>query len=206
MSVIELVTLFGIMAALAAIPSASVALVVTRSATLGIANGLAVSVGIVLGDLVFITLAIVGLSAAAEALGSVFMVLKILGGLYLLWLGFSLLTMKKTAEIVVSKSSRRGSLIASFVAGFLLTLGDIKAILFYASLLPVFIDISDIETPEMLAVVLITVFSVGGVKFVYAIFSDRVAAYAEKTNLECAARKTAGGLMICAGGYLVAKA
>lgn len=206
MSFIELVTLFGIMAAMAAIPSASVALVVTRSATLGVANGLAVSVGIVLGDLVFITLAIVGLSAAAETLGSLFMVLKVLGGLYLLWLGFSLLTVKKPAEIVVSKSSRTSSLLASLVAGFLLTLGDIKAILFYASLLPAFIDMSVIETPEMLAIVLITIFSVGGVKFVYAIFSDRVAAYAKNTNIECAVRKTAGSLMICAGGYLVVKA
>ena len=182
------------------------ALVVTRSATLGVANGLAVSAGIVLGDLVFITLAIVGLSAAAATLGSLFMVLKVLGGLYLLWLGFSLLTGKKPAEIVVRNSSRRSSLLASFVAGFLLTLGDIKAILFYASLLPVFIDISAIETPEILAVVLITVFSVGGVKSVYAICSDRVAAYAENTNIEPAARKTAGGLMMFAGGYLLAKA
>jgi len=51
------------MALLAALPSASVALVITRSATLGVANGIAVSAGIVLGDLIFILLAIFGLSA-----------------------------------------------------------------------------------------------------------------------------------------------
>ena len=48
MSIIETITLFGIMVALAAMPSASVALIVTRSATLGIGNGFAVAVGIVL--------------------------------------------------------------------------------------------------------------------------------------------------------------
>lgn len=68
MSIIESLTLLGIMVALAAMPSASVALVVTRSATLGVANGLAVSAGIVLGDLVFITFAIFGLSVVAETL------------------------------------------------------------------------------------------------------------------------------------------
>lgn len=50
MSIVESITLFGIMMALAAVPSTSVALVITRSATLGIRNGLAVAMGIVLGD------------------------------------------------------------------------------------------------------------------------------------------------------------
>lgn len=51
MSIIEIITLFGMMIALAALPSASVALVVTRSATFGVASGVAVTAGIILGDL-----------------------------------------------------------------------------------------------------------------------------------------------------------
>ncbi|HHJ14327.1 MAG TPA: LysE family translocator, partial [Gammaproteobacteria bacterium] len=51
MNIIDAVFLFAIMAALAAIPSTSVALVLTRSATLGLANGIAVATGIVIGDL-----------------------------------------------------------------------------------------------------------------------------------------------------------
>ena len=58
MDLLDSISLFLIMIALAAVPSTSVALVVTRSATLGISNGVAVSLGIVLGDLVFIFLAI----------------------------------------------------------------------------------------------------------------------------------------------------
>ncbi|WP_456449272.1 LysE family transporter [Thiolapillus sp.] len=58
------------MVVLAGIPSTSVSLVVTRSATLGIRNGMAVSAGIVLGDLAFIALAISGLSVVAEQMGS----------------------------------------------------------------------------------------------------------------------------------------
>jgi len=48
MSIIDIITLLGIMIALAALPSASVALVITRSATLGVANGVAVTAGIIL--------------------------------------------------------------------------------------------------------------------------------------------------------------
>ena len=205
MNIVESLTLFGLMVAMAVIPSASVALVVTRSVTLGVVNGLAVSAGIVLGDLVFIIFAIFGLSVIAETMGSLFMVVKIFGGLYLLWLGFSLLTVKNSA-IITKKSVSKRSLVASFLAGFLLTLGDIKAIIFYASLLPIFIDLSVIETPDIFSIVFITIFSVGSVKAIYAIFANKVAAYAKNTTIEVVAKKTAGGIMVGAGGYLIVKA
>jgi threonine/homoserine/homoserine lactone efflux protein len=48
------------MITLAAIPSTSVALVVTRSATMNPANGVAVTTGIMLGDLIIVVLAILG--------------------------------------------------------------------------------------------------------------------------------------------------
>ena len=206
MSIIESITLFGIMVVLAAMPSASVALVVTRSATLGIANGLAVSVGIILGDLVFITLAIFGLSVVAEVLGSLFMAIKFLGGLYLLWLGFSLLKAANQTKITVTKTSSKSSLFASLMAGFFLTLGDIKAIIFYASLLPIYIDLSAVKILEAFSIVFITIVSVGGVKVLYAVFANKVASFAQNMKMENAARKGAGVLMVGSGSYLIVKA
>jgi len=194
------------MAALAAIPSVSVALVIARSATLGVANGLAVAAGIVLGDLIFVALAILGLSVVAEIMGGFFMVLKVLGGLYLLWFGLYLLSTRNMAIITVKNDYAKSSLVTSFIAGFLLTLGDIKAIVFYASLLPVFVDLSTIQAPSTAVIGLITLFSVGGVKFIYAVYANKIAAYAKKTNMEASARKVAGGLMVGVGGYLIVKA
>jgi len=109
-------------------------------------------------------------------------------------------------EIKANKINNNRSLAASFMVGFVLTLGDIKAIIFYASLLPVFVDLSTIQSSDILVLILITVFGVGGVKTIYVIFSNRVAAYAQKTNMEVTARKTVGGLMVGAGGYLIFKA
>ena len=206
MSIIESITLFGIMVTLAAMPSTSVALVVTRSATLGVANGVAVAAGIVLGDLVFIMLAVFGLSMVAQTMGSLFMVIKLLGGLYLLWLGFSLLVSQNSSTLTMKKPLNKSSLVAGFTAGFLLTLGDIKAIVFYASLMPIFIDLSALKLPEILVVILVTIFSVGGVKVIYAVFSNKVAAYALDTIIENKARKVAGSFMVGAGSYLIVKA
>ena len=206
MNISDTITLLGIMVALAAIPSASVALVVARSAALGVANGLAVAGGIVLGDLLFIALALLGLSVVAEAMGSLFMIFKIIGGLYLIWLGYSLFSKSGATEIKANKSNKNRSLAASFMAGLVLTLGDMKAIIFYASLLPLFIDLSAIQSSDIFTLILVTIFSVGGVKAIYAVFSNRVAACARKTSMEAAARKTVGGLMVGAGGYLIVKA
>ena len=194
------------MVALAAVPSASLALVVARSATLGVANGIAVSFGIVLGDLVFILLAIIGLSVVAETMGSMFMVIKYLGATYLLWLGYSLLTENRATTITANKNREEGSLIASFLAGFFLTLGDIKAIFFYVSLFPMFINLPALQVVDILVIILITVAGVGGIKILYALSATKIASLAKGIKFENAARKTAGGVMVGAGSYLIIKA
>ena len=105
MNLTELLVLFSIMVALAAVPSTSVAFVVVRSATLGVTSGIAAAGGIVVADLVFVNLAMFGLSAIAETMGSLFSVVKLCGALYLLWLGFSIL---KTKGGTRSLSENRG--------------------------------------------------------------------------------------------------
>lgn len=204
MNIIESITLFGIMVVLAAMPSASVALVVTRSATLGLGNGIAVSAGIVLGDLVFVILAVLGLSVVAEAMGSLFMVIKLLGALYLIWLGYSLLTEKRKTTIAENSSDKKSSLIASFLAGFFLTLGDIKAIFFYVSLFPTFFDLSALQVADILVLTFITVTGVGGVKILYALSATKISSLARGLEFSNTARKTAGVIMIGVGSYLIA--
>ena len=206
MSIIDIITLLGIMIALAALPSASVALVITRSATLGVANGVAVTAGIVLGDLVFILLAIFSLSVVAETMGSLFMIVKYLGAGYLFWLGYTLITSKSTTTITVNKTVKKQNLATSFIAGFILTLGDIKAIIFYASLLPVFVNLSTLQTTDVLIIMSVMIVSLGSVKILYAFSAAKIVTFATGSNLDNVARKTAGGFMLGAGGYLIVKA
>jgi len=206
MSILEIFALFGIMVALAALPSASVALVVVRSATLSVANGIAVAIGIVLGDVVFILLAIFGLSFVAEAMGGLFIFARCLGAVYLLWLGFALLRSSQATASAPARSAAKGNLVASFLAGFMLTLSDIKAIAFYVSLLPVFIDLAELHVVDVLTVIAVMILGVGGVKVIYAFSARKVALLAGTHKLENAARKAAGSFMIGAGSYLIVKA
>ena len=199
----SIVLLFALIA-MAALPSASVALVVTRSATAGFPSGVAVAAGIVLGDLVFIALAVLGMSFLAEAMGSFFFVLKCLGGLYLIWLGLNLIRSSGECEIAVGGTGRR-SLLVSFSAGFLLTLGDVKAILFYASLFPAFVDIDGLATADFGKIVLVTVVAVGGVKVAYACAAQGFIRRFHSGKARKWISTAAGVCLTGAGGYLIVK-
>lgn len=204
MDIVSVLSFFLIMLTLAALPSTSVALVITRSVTHGILNGIAVACGIVIGDLLFVALALVGMIALAETMGAFFAILKYVGGAYLVWLGFSLLRSKVSLnDLAVDSSS--SSLAASVSAGLILTLGDLKAILFYASLFPSLFNVSALSITEASIIVGVTIFAVGGVKVTYA-FSAR--GIVKRLSLISAARHVrtlAGGMLIGTGTFIIAK-
>lgn len=205
MGLLEASSLFVVMLSLSLIPSSSVVLVVTRSLTHGVPDGISASLGIVIGDLIFILLAVFGLSFVAETMGWLFLTIKYIGASYLLWIGFTLLKSRPAVSISVEKTDQKRSLIASFLAGLFLTLGDIKAIFFYVSLLPTFVNLERLQPTDIVMIMLITIFTVGGVKIFYAMTASRVMAMSETYDLENKLKKLAGGFMLGAGAYLIVK-
>lgn len=193
------------MFSLALVPSASVALVVTRSAMLGMSNGVSVALGIVLGDVVFVTLAIYGLSAIAESMGWLFLTIKYIGATYLLWFGITLLRVKRKTTLKLDMSKKRVNITTSFFAGLLLTLGDIKAIIFYVSLLPTFVNLKPLAPMDTFIILLITIVTVGGVKIFYAFSAKKIIAISQGYKGENVLKKVAGCFMLGTGGYLIVK-
>ncbi|WP_269540691.1 LysE family translocator [Cerasicoccus fimbriatus] len=205
MNVTDSVFLLVVMLVLAAVPSASVALVVVRSATHGFAHGAAVALGIVLADVLFALLAILGMTVIAETMGSLFAIVKILGGGYLIWVGVSLLRAPKPKPISASGSAAAASWMASLAAGFVLTLGDLKAILFYASLFPAFVNMQSLAPVDIGLILIVTVLAVGGVKLIYAYAARRIVGKLSGRVNSALPRRLAGCAMIGSGAYLVSK-
>ncbi|WP_029888936.1 LysE family translocator [Polycyclovorans algicola] len=166
----SLAALFGAMALLAAVPSTSVLIVTSRAAANGFAHGAWVSLGVVVGDLLFIAVAMFGLMALIDALGPAFVAAKVIGALYLLWLARGLWRMTPpTPQAAPVRATATGSV----MAGLTLTLGDQKAVLFYLGFLPAFVPLTDVETADVLAVMLAAAVAVGGVKLAYAAVAAR---------------------------------
>lgn len=196
--------LFGVLAALAAMPSSSVLLVVTRSATLNVSNGLATSAGVVAGDLVLMTFAILGMSALAEQMGTFFVFINYAAAAYLIWFGITLLRSKRVVDGEAGPDAPVGKrgMFASFAAGLMLTMGDIKAIVFYASLLPAFVDLASLSAVDIAIVSAITLVAVGGVKALYAVFAGQMAKKTNRFRYAHEAKLGVGGLMVGAGVFL----
>jgi threonine/homoserine/homoserine lactone efflux protein len=202
----------GSMAALAAtmlvgasIPSVSVLTVAARSAAFGFSHGLFTSLGIVAGDVVFIVLAIYGLSALSGWMGEHFYLVKYLGGAYLIWLGVVLWRSGSRVD-AVGEGARPPSSASSFLAGLLITVGDQKAILFYLGILPAFVDLSGMNLVDTGLIVALAVVAVGGPKLVYAVLADRVGARLKDGRVARAMNAVAGAVMVGVGVLLIAKA
>lgn len=204
MNTLDTLALFMVLLTLAVIPSTSVALVVTRSATSGLLHGTAVAAGIVLGDLIFALLAILGLTALSELMGTLFLLIRYAAGGYLIWFGISLIR-SRNQSIKLKRSTSTGGLLASFLTGLLVTLGDVKAIFFYASLLPTFLELSTLDYAEIAWILGVIVVAVGGVKLTYAVLAKKVAVIARRFSIAKQAKVVSGGLMIGSGTYLIFK-
>jgi len=197
----SITALFGAMTVLAFIPSVSVLVVSARSAACGFTHGVFTTIGIVVGDIMFIILAIYGLSVLAELMGSRFSLVKFLGGAYLIWLGIALWRPKSKTEGV--ENNIEPSLMSSFLTGLLITLGDQKAILFYLGFFPAFVDLSSVTLVDTSIIILIATLAVGGAKLVYAFLADRASLLLASSSATGIINIVAGTVMIGVGVFLV---
>jgi threonine/homoserine/homoserine lactone efflux protein len=136
------VALFGTMLILALTPGIGVFTVTARTLAGGIAHGLAATVGLILGDIIFILLVVYGLGYVAETAAPVLLIINAGSGLYLLWMGVSLWRANPPAEATAASPSHLASLRSSMATGLLITMGNPKAILFYIGFLPAFVDLT----------------------------------------------------------------
>jgi threonine/homoserine/homoserine lactone efflux protein len=199
----SIAALFGSMMVLAFIPGISVLVVSARSAASGFTHGVFTTIGIVTGDIIFIILAIYGLSVLAEFMGSRFSLIKYLGGAYLIWLGINLWRSRPgTGKI---QNNIEPSILSSFLTGLFITLGDQKAILFYLGFLPAFLDLSSVTLADTGIIILITTLAVGGAKLVYACMADRASRLLSSPSATKTINIVAGTVMIGVGVVLAVK-
>ncbi len=121
---------------LAIIPGPAVAYIVTRTLSQGRRAGLASVLGIALGNLGNAAAAAIGLAAILAASSTVFAAVRWAGAAYLAFLGIrALRTSRSEAASGALASARR-----VFRDGFVVALLNPKTALFFAALLPQFID------------------------------------------------------------------
>lgn len=124
----------------AGVPGPSIAALVSRVISRGWTDVAPFVAAMWIGEVIWLTLAMVGLAALAETFHGAFLVLKYLGVAYLLYLAWRMWT--DPVETEKSSLPKSQSAISMFLTGFALTMGNPKIMVFYIALLPSLIDLS----------------------------------------------------------------
>jgi threonine/homoserine/homoserine lactone efflux protein len=125
----------------AASPGPGIIALVARVIGRGPHGAVAYSAGFVIGDLVWLTVAILGLAVVAQAFAQVFLAIKYAGAAYLLYLAYRMWTTPARAIEVAADMSREGR-DRLFLTGLAISLGNPKVMAFYVALLPSLIDVT----------------------------------------------------------------
>lgn len=175
LSAAQLAALLTAMLVLAAVPSLSALTVAARALAGGMRHGIAATAGVVVGDLVWIAIALGGHRWLRTQIDGRW--LSAFGGVYLLVMAMMLARVAWAAPSPVASGalapSRSPSLPASALAGLLLTLGDQKAVLFYLGFLPAFIGDAPLRATDVAAIAVVAALGVGLPKLVYAALAAR---------------------------------
>ena len=139
----------------AASPGPGIAAIVARVLGRGMRGAVAFTAGVALGDVVWLTIGILGLAALAQTFHGVFLAIKYAGVAYPLYLAWKLWTAPVHAH-EVDADTTDVSPVRLFLAGLAVTIGNPKVMVFYLALLPNIIDLTHVTLAGWLALSSVT--------------------------------------------------
>jgi threonine/homoserine/homoserine lactone efflux protein len=185
------------------VPGPGVAAVVARALGGGFWSAVPMVLGILVGDLIYLMFALFGLAAIAAWFGPVFVVIKWAGALYLLYIAWLFWSAKPGSEQV---AARRENGWRTFLAGFALTMGNPKTIIFYLALLPTLIPLDRPMTAlglaELVAIVVVVLLIIG---FAYAALAAAARDFFRSSTAVRRLNRVAGAIMATAAVLVVAR-
>jgi threonine/homoserine/homoserine lactone efflux protein len=179
-------------------PGPAVVAISARALASGLRPALAFHLGVVAGDTVLMLAAIFGLAAVAQALGPWFAIVRIAGALYLIWLGIRLWR-TEPQEPGLAAAAAADAFRRNAFDGFVLTLGNPKAIVFYAAFLPTFVDLAHIDAADIAVLVAVIAGVLTVTNMSYALLAARARLLFKSRRALRRLNRAAGTLMIGAG-------
>lgn len=191
----------GTVTVLALTPGPSVLLAASNTMNYGMNK----CVGTILGDLsanlIQIILASVGLASIIMASAELFIQLKWAGVCYLIFMGvkkiFSAVDPISYNNELKSKSFR-----TLYMEGFLVSASNPKAVIFFATLFPLFIDLKLNLIPQIVVLTCTFLIIDGSSLLIYSRFANRFKGYLENSEKVHLQNRIVGGLLVFSGVML----
>lgn len=205
MDIVTLSTFAIPLAIAAAIPGPGIAALVGRSLATGFWPTLPMVLGLVAGDLSYLTLAVFGLAFIAQGLGTFFIVVKWAGIAYLAYLAWKFWHAEARALSPVTEA-KTNSVVSSFLAGLAVTVSNPKTITFYLALVPTLLDITKVTLVSYGQLALVVFVVVSGVITCYVALAAKARSLFNKPSTLKRMNRVAATFLAGAAVGIAAKA
>ena len=131
--------------------------VLAISTRYGAMSAMWLSFGHTVGDIIYVTVAMLALSALAEIISNSLLYVKILGASYLIYIGYQ---QWRSKGVSFEQSNKKESILKLLLAGFIVGVTNPKTIIFYLSFLPIFVDLNNLTIATEVQVISVIGFTV----------------------------------------------
>lgn len=152
-------------------PGPSIAALVSRVITNGWRDVIPFVAAMWIGEVIWLTMAMAGLTALAQTFQFGFQLLKWLGIAYLCWLAFKM--WRQPVNKSADELPRPSSPFSMLGAGMALTLGNPKIMVFYIALLPSLIDLSTAGFQEWMILATVTLITLAAIDLTWAFLAHK---------------------------------
>jgi threonine/homoserine/homoserine lactone efflux protein len=183
-------------------PGPNVAALVARVLSNGLKDVLPFLAAMWLGEMLWLTCAVAGLAVVARTLGVVFLVIKLVGVAYLLYLAWKMWfapTDVARGELPSGQSPWR-----MFGAGLMLSLGNPKIMVFYLALLPTLVNLDRVSVPAWIELSAVTLVVLTAVDLAWALLAVRARRLLTSRKAVKIANRTSATMMAGAAAVIAA--
>ena len=155
-----------------------------------------------IGEIIWLWIAIAGLSALAETYALAFQILKWCGVAYLLVLAWQMWF--SPAEIEAETIENKGGL-RMFLAGLLVTFGNPKIMVFYVALLPTLLDMTQVTASGWLNLTLVALLILSSTDIAYVMLAQRARKVITSPDIVKWVNRSCAGIMTTAAALIAAR-
>jgi threonine/homoserine/homoserine lactone efflux protein len=184
-------------------PGPSIAALVSRVLTKGWRDVLPFLMAMWVGETVWLSFAVAGLSAIAESFQPVFVAIKWIGVAYLLYLAWKMWFARTDGADGQLPESRYAA--RMFFAGLTVTLGNPKIMMFYVALLPSIIDLNGVTLIGWLELVAAMLIVLATVDIVWITLANKARQFLKSPRALKLANRISAGTMAGAAAAIATR-
>jgi homoserine/homoserine lactone efflux protein len=189
-------------AALLALPGPTVILITNYAMSQGRKTGFATIPGVALGDFTAMTASLLGAGAILAASATLFTILKIVGALYLIWLGIKLWRSTPRFDELTAHPAQN-NMWSMFWSSYVVTALNPKGIVFFVAFIPQFIDPSQ-PTFTQFAILEATFVTMAALNIgLWILLTDKFRSYFKNPSVLRTVNKTGASFLMGAGVFTV---